>query len=487
MLVQHVRDRAAGSDFVLTPSDLVQHLDWGIYRLEMSDNGGDGWQGAQWCVLDTDDYTHDCADMDFDATDAWTDNCAGTAIPGTCGYYDDSGLRSGRHVLLAGGRVRTLCRRCLRSDLAAIAGSANAPKRAERHRRRTARSRTGSFGVEWMCLEDGCFELLVGGGTATTRRSASSSSTRGTATSPDFTAPYADHFCVAGGLVFDHPTASPSVSLAPSSVPTPKPTTHCVDTNDGAISWLATTAASASDGANLRRHHALSPGLLLGRRGLLLGGHVLRLRRRRQPRLRADAVTDVVVSPSISAAPTKEEFWMFATTGDCIASGPCISSPNYPSAYGNSQFLRDHADGERPALEVVAFDVEYNSVCVWDYLDVDGAKFCGSTGPDGVAVTAYETTMSWYADGSVTDAGFQICYLLAPTPAPTMYPTNPTPVPIPVPTPGPTVTFSPTAERLLVCDFETPLGATPAPSRLQSRRLSASMDTDNTPPIRTDG
>ena len=92
-----------------------------IYRLEMSDSGGGGWQGAEWCVLDTDDFTHDCADMDFDATDAWTDNGRASwydSYPSTCGYYDDSDFDSGRHVLRMRRRhgVRHLCRRCLRSD-----------------------------------------------------------------------------------------------------------------------------------------------------------------------------------------------------------------------------------------------------------------------------------------------------------------------------------------------------------------------------------
>ena len=36
-----------------------------IYRLDMSDSGGDGWEGAKWCILDSDDYIHDCVDTNL--------------------------------------------------------------------------------------------------------------------------------------------------------------------------------------------------------------------------------------------------------------------------------------------------------------------------------------------------------------------------------------------------------------------------------------
>ena len=40
----------------------------------------------------------------------------------------------------------------------------------------------------------------------------------------DLDAPYSDHLCVEHGDVFDHPTASPSISLPPSPAPSPTPT-----------------------------------------------------------------------------------------------------------------------------------------------------------------------------------------------------------------------------------------------------------------------
>ena len=86
----------------------------------------------------------------------------------------------------------------------------------------------GSYGIEWMCLEDGCYELLVGGGAADSEIGLEFLDEVG-GHFQDLSAPYADHFCVAAGDVFDHPTVSPTVT----QVPTPGPTV-CLDTNNGA-------------------------------------------------------------------------------------------------------------------------------------------------------------------------------------------------------------------------------------------------------------
>ena len=81
----------------------------------------------------------------------------------------------------------------------------------------------GSYGVEWMCLEDGCYELLVGGGAADSEIGFKFIDEVG-GHFQDLSAPYADHFCVAAGDIFDHPTPSPSVTAVPTQPPTPYPT-----------------------------------------------------------------------------------------------------------------------------------------------------------------------------------------------------------------------------------------------------------------------
>ena len=201
-----------------------------IYRLELSDSGGDGWQGAEWCVLDADEYAGlgwgQCLDTDGDAEDSWGDNCASwyTMSSRCTTSYDDDDFTAYDMCCTCGGGATTDTGKC---TVAEAGGSSQADGTLA----------NGGFGVEWMCLEDGCYELLVGGGTADSEIGFEFID-EGDGHFTDLSAPYADHFCVAGGLVFDHPTASPSVSAVPSAPPTPKPTTHCVDTDgDAADGW----------------------------------------------------------------------------------------------------------------------------------------------------------------------------------------------------------------------------------------------------------
>jgi hypothetical protein len=99
------------------------------------------------------------------------------------------------------------------------------------------------------------------------------------------------------------------------------------------------------------------------------------------------------------------------TYGDCTvaSSATCFRSPNYPSNYGIDQLCVITAR-EQVTLSVTAgeFNLEENPTCDWDYLGVDGTKYCGATGPEGVQVSA-GSNITFTSDASVTFAGFEIC------------------------------------------------------------------------------
>ncbi|XP_037091811.1 chymotrypsinogen A-like [Pollicipes pollicipes] len=62
-----------------------------------------------------------------------------------------------------------------------------------------------------------------------------------------------------------------------------------------------------------------------------------------------------------------------------------ITSPNYPSNYGNDYDcvykLTPGSGAATLSISCSAFDIEMHSSCEWDWLRVNGNKFCGSQGP----------------------------------------------------------------------------------------------------------
>jgi len=91
-----------------------------------------------------------------------------------------------------------------------------------------------------------------------------------------------------------------------------------------------------------------------------------------------------LASPPPPAAPLPP----LQLTGPCsLTDGDlCAVSPNYPNRYGNNEACT--ISGVPPVrLETVAFDVAgWGGDCAWDYLAVNGTKYCGTSGPqDAVA------------------------------------------------------------------------------------------------------
>jgi hypothetical protein len=81
----------------------------------------------------------------------------------------------------------------------------------------------------------------------------------------------------------------------------------------------------------------------------------------------------------------------------------------YPSNYGtNQQCTITVAAHTQVTLSVTAFNVEAQATCDWDYLTVNGVKYCGTTGPAGVQVAA-RATITFTSDALQTRTGFEVC------------------------------------------------------------------------------
>ena len=131
----------------------------------------------------------------------------------------------------------------------------------------------------------------------------------------------------------------------------------------------------------------------------------------------------------------------FATTGGCTAIATCVSSPGYPSNYGNYDRCTI-----TPRDSGVLIVTSFASEAGFDYITIDGVRYDGA-GPQGVEVSP-STIISWSSDATITEGGWEIC-LVPSTPVPT--PPAPTPEPTLAPSPMPTTaapsrppTFAPT-------------------------------------------
>ena len=95
-------------------------------------------------------------------------------------------------------------------------------------------------------------------------------------------------------------------------------------------------------------------------------------------------------------------------------------------------------------ITVGGFDVGADSSCRYDFLTIDGTKYCGSSGPVGVIVQS--GTITWSSDGSVSAAGWELCWSALPPspPLPPPSPQLPPPLP-PSPPPPPLAPYEGTA------------------------------------------
>ena len=63
-------------------------------------------------------------------------------------------------------------------------------------------------------------------------------------------------------------------------------------------------------------------------------------------------------------------------------------------------------------LTFTSFSLEPDSSCSYDYIEIDGTKYCGSTAPATMTIASGTTkVLRWRSDNSVTDAGFEFKFL----------------------------------------------------------------------------
>eukprot|EP00966_Prymnesium_polylepis_P087925 2034281-Prymnesium_polylepis.1 len=142
-------------------------------------------------------------------------------------------------------------------------------------------------------------------------------------------------------------------------------------------------------------------------------------------------------------APHPRRMLLPSISGPCVLSGTsCIRSPGYPAAtYGTDEYCTITNLPSKPAL-VVAFDVEAYD-CAYDYLTINGVRFCGTSGPTGVIPA--DGRMEWVSDDLYTFTGWEICFQDGPPalppnphlpPRPPLQPPSPPPPALPPPPPG---------------------------------------------------
>jgi hypothetical protein len=102
--------------------------------------------------------------------------------------------------------------------------------------------------------------------------------------------------------------------------------------------------------------------------------------------------------------------------------GSCASSLNFPNAYGSGENCTLTNVPATP-LSVLGFRLSYTwsdppyDDCIYDYLVVNGKKYCGTSGPDGVAsdgtIIWTAKSDSWCANEGSCE-GWQLCWECPP-------------------------------------------------------------------------
>ncbi|XP_028447413.1 tumor necrosis factor-inducible gene 6 protein isoform X1 [Perca flavescens] len=99
-----------------------------------------------------------------------------------------------------------------------------------------------------------------------------------------------------------------------------------------------------------------------------------------------------------------------------------IQSPGFPEEYQDEQICYWHIRvrlGQRIRLRFLEFDVEDDTACLADYLEVYDSyddvagfagRFCGDYLPDDIISTGNVMTLKFLSDASVTAGGFQLQY-----------------------------------------------------------------------------
>ena len=112
--------------------------------------------------------------------------------------------------------------------------------------------------------------------------------------------------------------------------------------------------------------------------------------------------------------------------GDLTSAAGVLQSPHHPSQYpGHATCVwRIHgAEGKRIQLQFEAFELEVESRCLYDRLDIQEklysfskpralGRFCGNKTPPLISTAAREVWVKFHSDGTVHKSGFKATYSL---------------------------------------------------------------------------
>jgi hypothetical protein len=95
--------------------------------------------------------------------------------------------------------------------------------------------------------------------------------------------------------------------------------------------------------------------------------------------------------------------------GKCKSFGACVYSPNFPDDYDKDDKCVMRASAEGLPMFAVYFQVEQG----FDYVKINGHKYDGQDGPEGVVPHG---NFTFYADYTVQQHGFALCTHAPPSP-----------------------------------------------------------------------
>ena len=127
--------------------------------------------------------------------------------------------------------------------------------------------------------------------------------------------------------------------------------------------------------------------------------------------------------PSPPASPMAPMAPMTVTGLGCAVDPPagrCVRSTGYGGTGYSSNEACTITNPPAIPISVTSFAVEMSTGCVYDYLTMNGVRYCGTVSPEGVVPDG--TPIKWRTDGSVTKAGWELCF---PPPPPSSSPTPP--------------------------------------------------------------
>jgi hypothetical protein len=97
--------------------------------------------------------------------------------------------------------------------------------------------------------------------------------------------------------------------------------------------------------------------------------------------------------------PSSEETFT-VNSGPCIVTNGCVQSPNYPSAYGDSQNCSFSVAASR---EIIAESFQTESS--YDWLTVSGVHYSGIDAPSGTVAE----DIFWTSDSTIGSKGWRLC------------------------------------------------------------------------------